>query len=167
MNRAERRRQAKQVARGEITTTYAPSMGLVGSYYNRFTGNKFTNVNDYLDDMEGVIAKQASEVTASMLWDTENYIAAANIIIMLHAVNLAVGNLKTVQKSFQKIMNCYNAASDYVDKVGIREAYEDLHKNYGLEFEFADCDISQIWDDEEIKKRLQFRLDDLDKMQKK
>ena len=161
MNRAERRRQAKQVAKGELSVNYSPQLGLVGKYYSPYTKKKYDNLHDYIDDVEGVIARQAGEVTTEMLWNTETYMCAANIIIMLHAVNLAVGSLKTVQKSMQKIVNCYNAAAEYVDKTGIREAYEDLHNNYGVDIEFEDCDINTIFDDEEIAKRLRFRLDNL------
>ena len=117
--------------------------------------------NDYLDDMERTMATQAANVAADMMFDCENYICFANIIIMLYAVKKAVGSLKTVQKSYQKIIESYNDASDYVDKVGIKKAYEEFKSDFGIDMDFEDFDINLPFDNEEHYKRLGFKLQEI------
>lgn len=154
MNRAERRRNAK------IGMPIATQPKLVVSgYVDHVTGKKYTDINAYLEDMEKTIAQEASEIAADIMYDCENYIAFANIIILLFAVKKAVGNLKTVQKSFQKIIDSYNEASDYVDKKGIKEAYAELKSDFGIDMDFEDFDINLPFDEDEQYKRLWFRLE--------
>ena len=159
MNRAERRRAAREAEKKPIEERY--KLVPVG-YVNPVTGKKFTNVNDYINDCERLIyddltnafVKKSGELISELLYKAENYIAVANILIMLNAIKSVVGNLKTVQKSYQKILEAYNDASDHVDMIGIREAYNEFARDHGIEFEFADFDLNELFDDEMLKKKI-------------
>ena len=153
MNRAERRRMKKE----GMPVATQPRLVMTG-YVDDVTGKKYANINDYLNDMEKIMAEQAANVAAEIMYSCENYICFANIIIMLLAVKMTVGNLKTVQRSYQKIIENFNNASEYMDKIGIRNAYEELKRDYGIDMEFEDFDINLPFDDEEHYNRLHFRL---------
>lgn len=163
MNRAERRRQAREAQKKPIEDRY--KLVPVG-YINRETGKRFTDINEYIDDIEKCIYKDLSdefvkysgEVIRDLLYGAENYIAVANIMIMLYAIKFAVGNLKSVQQSYQSILRAYNRASEYVDGIGIREAYEEMRKDYNIEFEFSDFDLNDLWDDEMLRRKISLNV---------
>ena len=159
MNRAERRRQAKAVANGSLVIDTSPRPQLVATHYvNPRTGKRYKTIDEYLEAMEAETAQQCSDICAQMLCETEDYIAMANILIFLYAIKATVGNLKTVQKSYQKILEAYNEASEYVDRIGLKQAYEDFKAEYGINFEFYESDIGMIFDSEEIHRRLKLKI---------
>ncbi len=163
MNRAERRRLAREADKKPIEERY--KLVPVG-YVNSVTGKRFSNVNDYINDCEKMIyndltdafVRESGAVVSDLLYRAENYIAVANILIMLNAIESVVGNLKTVQKSYQKILEAYNKASEHVDTVGIRCAYEELARDYGIEMEFTDFDLNELWDDESLKRKISLNV---------
>ena len=111
--------------------------------------------------MDGLIKKvslEAAKLNQEMLYDAEDYMAIANIIIFLYSVKKTFGNLKTVQKGMQKLLDNYNEAAEYVDEIGIREAYEKLHDEYGVELMFNDFDVSTFFDNEKQYERLKIRI---------
>lgn len=159
MNRSQRRKYAKEVQRGTIGIIEKPKSQLVPTELIGYNGKRYKRLEDYLTDHEKDTAKECGEIAAEMLYNTEVYMGVANIMIMLTAIRMTVGNLKTVQKSYQKIIDTYNEASDYVDKLGVRGCYEELAKNYGISLEFDDCDLDWIHDEgEEIYKRFRVRI---------
>jgi len=159
MNRAERRRTARQVARGEIGVYEPPKKGLVATELVDYEGKRYKSINEYLEAMETQVCSQVSEIASQMLYETEIYMGAANIITMILAMEMTVGNLKTVQKSYQKIVDNYNEASDKMDADGIRKTYERLHEQYGVFLDFDDCDINWVCDNgEEILKRFRLKV---------
>ena len=161
MNRQERRRMAKEVAKGNIQPCKPQSKLVVPAELIDGNGKRYHSVMDYLDAMEKEIAQQCGNIAAQMLYDTEIYIAVSNIIMMLYATEKAVGNLKTVQKSYQKIIDNFNEASEWVDKVGIRKAYEEFRDKYGLQLEFDDADLDWISDQgETIRKKFRLKIGD-------
>lgn len=111
--------------------------------------------------MDGLIRKvstEAAKLNQEMLYDAEDYMAIANIVIFLYSVKKTFGNLKTVQKGMQKLLDNYNEAAEYVDEIGIREAYEQLHDEYGVELMFNDFDLSTFFDNEKQYERLKIRI---------
>ena len=161
MNRAERRRAARQVAKGEIGIMDKPKSRLMPAAIKDSDGKVYTDVESYLSAMETRTAKHCGDVAAELLYNSEIYICAANIIIMLYAMKMTVGSLKTVQKSMNRIVGNYNRASDYVDKIGIRAAYEELARDFGVQLEFDDCDMNWLWDEgESVQKRFRMRVGD-------
>lgn len=157
MNREQRRRQAKEVAKGNISI---PSYRIGVKYVDPVSGQKFDSVNDYIDHMEREIAKQSSQIAAEIMWECENYIQAGMMLGLLLSVKKSqAGKLKTVQRSYQEILDNFNESMEYIDKNGIRETYEELKKEMGINLEFDDFDINTPFDDEEHYKRLKVRID--------
>ena len=159
MNRKQRRDYAKQVARGEIGIVEQPKTKLIVSELVDYKGRRYTDINKYLEVMEKATADQCARISWDILHDTEIYICVANILTMLLAIEKAIGNLKTVQNSYQKILDCYNECSDYVDYHGIRETYEELKRDYGISLNFDDCDLKVIQNaEEEVHKRFKIYI---------
>lgn len=159
MNRQERRQLKKEKKYNGSIGFNNNKVAIPTGYIDHPTGKKFKTVDEYLDFMERELAQRASDIASKMLWDTEVYIGVANIIAMLYAVKMTVGDLKTVQKNYQKIIDNFNSAMDYVDKIGIRKAYEEFASDYGIQLEFDDCDMNWIDDnEEEIRKRFGLRI---------
>ena len=158
MNRKYRREYAKQVARGEISIGI-PQTKLVAKELVDYNGKKYDNVADYIDVMEKDCAKRMSGIATEMLYDAEIYACAANILIMLIAMEMTIGELKTVQKSYQKIIDKYNEAAEYLETVGLKAAYEGFKKDYNIELEFNDCELGWLWDEgEKILQRFKLRV---------
>ena len=93
-----------------------------------------------------------------MLYDAEDYVAAANIIITLVAMKRAFGDLKTLPRRVDKFLEEYNTASEYVEEKGVVEAYKELSDEFNFIFSFNDdFDIYSLQDNkpqENIKLRL-------------
>lgn len=129
-------------------------------------GSRYKSTEDWLEDMQRDTAAKASEIASNLLYEAEVYMSVANILAMLKATEMTVGNLKTVQRSYQKILNRFNQAADYIDKKGIRNTYNEFHEKYGLELEFEDVDMDWVDDDgKEVYERLKIRIGN-DKKQK-
>lgn len=101
---------------------------------------------------------EAAKLNQEMLYDAEDYMAIANIIIFLYSVKKTFGNLKTVQKGLQKLLDNYNEAAEYVDEIGIKQAYEELHNENGISLMFNDFDINTFFDNEKQYERLKIRV---------
>ena len=128
-------------------------------------GTRYKNYNEWVraveDDMAQDISKKANEIATELLYEAEIYMSVANILTMLKATEMVVGNLKTVQKSYQKIVDHFNDAADYVDQKGIKNTYDEFHEKYGLELEFDEADMNWIDDDgKEVYERLKIRIGD-------
>lgn len=111
-----------------------------------------------LDQIIEKVSLEAAKVSQEILYDAEDYIAIANIIIFLYSVEKTFGNLKTVQKGYQKLLENYNDAAEEVDEMGLREAYNRLHEKYGIELLFNDFDINNILDEKATSEQLKIRL---------
>ena len=104
------------------------------------------------------VSKNAAKVMLEMLYEAEDYVAAANIIITLVAMKRAFGDLKTLPRRVDKFLEEYNTASEYVEEKGVVEAYKELSDEFNFIFSFNDdFDIHSLQDNkpqENIKLRL-------------
>ena len=104
------------------------------------------------------VSKNAAKVMLEMLYDAEDYVAAANIIITLVAMKRTFGDLKTLPRRVDKFLEEYNTASEYVEEKGVVEAYKELSDEFNFIFSFNDdFDIYSLQDNkpqENIKLRL-------------
>ena len=84
-----------------------------------------------------------------LLAEAECHIAVINVMIMLVAIERVVGNLKTVQRNYQRILDeGYEAGIEYVSEFGVRAVYEEFRARYGIEIEFDDIDINDLHDEQ-------------------
>lgn len=72
----------------------------------------------------------------------ENHAAFVNLLIMMYAVKMTWG----FTKSQEKLISNLNPAQEYIRRVGIRKAFDQIMKDCGALLEFDDFDI-----EEEIK----------------
>ena len=73
------------------------------------------------------------------LWKAEDYIAVGNILISLYAIKMTWGFTKANQRFLENL----NAAKAYVERMGIEKAYQQAHKEMGIELEFDSVDINK------------------------
>lgn len=158
MNRSERRRYAKQVAKGQLNPLEGQKV-LVPKTIVANDGSKYGSYEEWLRAVEEQCSIKASGIASDLLYETEIYMTVWNIMAMLIATEKTVGNLKTVQKSYQKIIDNYNEACEYIDKKGVRASYEEFHERYGLNLEFDEADLNWIDEDgKEVYERFKVRI---------
>ena len=63
----------------------------------------------------------------------------ANILITLVAIKMTWG----YTKANQRLLENYNAATEYVSRNGIEKTYQELQKQMGIELEFDSMDINK------------------------
>ena len=116
-----------------------------------------------MNEFQDVMITRASRAACELAYDGEKYISIANILIMLYAMKMTVGELKTVQRSYQKILDNYNAAAEYVDRIGIRKAYEDFRQDYGIHLAFDDFDVNTMSDIKVGEDAIRMRIQDYER----
>lgn len=110
------------------------------------TGAKIDTLRQWLEARSDEMQDEMAGNMARLLWEAEDYMATANMIIMLHAVLEVFGDLKTIDRRMGQLVEAINPSIEHVDKTGIREAYEELAK-HGVNLEFDDFDMNQLFDD--------------------
>ena len=161
MNRAERRRQQRLEAKGILDS--APTQRIIPKVIVTNDGTRYSSVEEWLKACELEAGERAartcSDIASELLYETEIFMSVRNILTMLVAMDKTVGNLKTVQKSYQKIIDRFNEATEYIDKVGVRGCYEEFHRKYGLDLEFNEVDLDWVDDDgKEVYERFKIRI---------
>lgn len=74
------------------------------------------------------------------LYEAEGYVSLANIIISCIALHMTWGYTKAIGRFVANI----NPARDYVKRIGVRKALEQVRKEYDLDFEFDHFDIEDF-----------------------
>lgn len=161
MNRAQRRRQQRLEAKGILDS--APTQRIIPKVIVTNDGTRYSSVEEWLKACELEAGERAARtcnaIASELLYKTEIFMSVRNILTMLVAMEKTVGNLKTVQKSYQKIIDRFNEATEYIDKIGVRECYEEFHRKYGLEMEFDEVDLDWVDDDgKEVYERFKLRI---------
>lgn len=141
MNRAERRRierESGKKTQAAIQTAQKAKDSIASK--SAVDAAKLANVRvelimDYLHAREEEIMEDARK----MLYKAEDYISVANVMTTLYAINKTWG----YTKSIRRFLDNYNDAMNLVDEMGVREAYEKAHQEWGIEIEFDDMDINK------------------------
>lgn len=74
------------------------------------------------------------------LYEAEGYVSLANIIISCIAIHMTWGYTKSISRFISNV----NPAKEYVKRIGVRKALEQVRKEYDLDFEFDDFDIEDF-----------------------
>ena len=143
MTRAERRRQARMQEKCQVPL----NLNLTVAQVAGMTGQQTSVLQTYLKRME----QQTTEIVTDAvileaqekLARAEDYITAANIIISLYAIKMTWG----FTKANKRFLDNYNAAKDYVDRVGIAKAYEFAQKDMEIDIEFEDLANYNIYEE--------------------
>lgn len=138
MNRAERRRIEKQSSKYNL-----PAPSNVSNYtvkqISEVTGVRIQSLIAWKDARESEMMEEFTKEFQGKLWKAEDYIAVANILISLFAIKMTWG----FTKSNQRFLNNINAAMEYVNRVGVKSAYDRAKQEMGIELEFDDMDINK------------------------
>lgn len=85
---------------------------------------------------------RAMEETVVIL---ESQVCKTNIILFLRAVEKTFGNLKTVQKGWQKLIENYSAAVEEAEQIGMLTLSKAVDENTGLDYEVEDIDYGEVY----------------------
>lgn len=142
MNRAERRRQQKAAEKSRNPIPYNFSNYSL-EQISKTTGARVEALKLYLKQREDEMRKEISEELISesqeKLWKAEDYIAVANVLISLFAIKKTWG----FTKSNQRFLDNINPAKEYVERVGIEQAYQECHDLMDINIEFDSFDINK------------------------
>ena len=143
MNRAERRRQAKELSKSKMPLPL--NVALPVERDADITGQEAITLKTYLELKEKEIREN---VTAALMKEAqekltkaEDYIAIINILIVLYASKMAWG----YTEENKKLMDNYKAARVYVDRKGAAAAYAQIKKEMDIEIEFEDLTNYNIY----------------------
>lgn len=146
MNRAERRRQQKATEKTRLNAPYNFSNFSL-EQISKATGARVESLKLYLmqreEEMRKELYKEISEELVSesqeKLWKAEDYIAVANVLISLFTIKKTWGFTKANQRFLENL----NSAMEYVEKIGVEKAYQEVKETMGIELEFDSMDINK------------------------
>lgn len=138
MGRAEIRRNKKENLKRNV-----PAPLNVNNYtveqIAKASGTKVEMVKMWVSAREKEMFDAFMKESQEKLWKAEDYIAVGNILISLYAIKMTWG----FTKANQRFLDNLNLAKDYVEKLGIKAAYQQAHKEMGIELEFDSIDINK------------------------
>lgn len=141
MNRAERRRQAREQEKAQLplnlNLTLAQVAGMTGQQVSILQTYLKRKEQETTENVKDAVIREAKE----KLERAEDYIAIVNILISLYAIKMTWGFTEE-NKCF---LDNYNAARDYVDRIGAAKAYEFVQKDMGIDIEFEDLENYNIY----------------------
>lgn len=148
-NRAERRRAEKQAAKNKFPAPLNVANYTVEQIAST-TGAKIEYLTIWKNAREEEMRKAAILESQEKLWKAEDYIAVANILITVYAIKMSRKNREHTKDLIYRMLNNLNAARDYVDRVGVQEAYNQAHKDLDIELEFDSMDLNKEFGFEEF-----------------
>ena len=86
-------------------------------------------------EMEADFQKQFNE----KFMRCEDYMCLANVLMSLWAIHKTWGFTKSINRFLENL----NEAQQYVDEMGIKEFYEKVNKEWGVELEFDSVDLNK------------------------
>lgn len=107
------------------------------------TGIKMAQLKTYISTMEEKIKKDCILESQERLWKAEDYIAVANVLISVYAVKMSRKSREHTKDLIQRMLDNLNPAREYVDRVGVQEAYRQAHEDFGIELEFDSVDMNK------------------------
>lgn len=138
MNRAERRRQQKATEKTRLSAPYNfKNFSL--EQISKATGARVESLKLYLMQREDEMREELIKESQEKLWKAEDYIAVANVLISLFAIKKTWG----FTKSNQRFLENLNSAKEYVERVGIEQAYKECHDLMDINIEFDSFDINK------------------------
>lgn len=107
------------------------------------TGIKMAQLKTYLSTMEEKIKKDCILEAQEKLWKAEDYIAVANVLILVYAIKMSRKSREKTKDLINRMLENLNPAREYVERVGVQKAYEYAHEDFGIELEFDSVDMNK------------------------
>lgn len=138
MNRAERRRRQKTATKSQIPAPLNVR-NFTLEQISDTTGVRIESLKEYLNARENEIRLAIIQEAQEKLCKAEDYLAVANVLISLFAIKMTWGFTKANQRFLENL----NAAMQYVNRIGIDEAYKQIKTEMGVRLEFDSMDINK------------------------
>lgn len=107
------------------------------------TGINIVQLRAYISTMEEKIKKDCILESQERLWKAEDYISVANVLISVYAVKMSRRNHEKTKDLINRMIDNLNPAREYIDRVGVQEAYRQAHEDFGIELEFDSVDMNK------------------------
>lgn len=144
--RSELRRLQREAEKNKKTSaSSAPVNVLYGSQQQvqKDFGLSIQELKVYLERMEKQIKDDCISECQEKLCKAEDYIAVANLLIAIYAIKMSRKDREHTKDLIQRMLDNLSAATEYVERVGITEAYQQAHEDFDINIEFDSIDINK------------------------
>lgn len=144
--RSELRRKQKEAEKAQKNKVQIP--------INVFSGNSeqpgknfglgVAEMKVYLDKVEKGVRKEVAVEYQEKLEKAEDFIAVGNILVSIYAIKMSRKNREHTKDLIQRMLDNFGAATEYVERVGIKEAYRQAHEDFDINIEFDVEEINEV-----------------------
>lgn len=148
--RSELRRKQKEAKKSQKNNTY----NKVQIPINVLSGNSdqpgknfglgVAEMKIYLDKVEKGVRKEVAVEYQEKLGKAEDLIAVGNILVSIYAIKMSRKGREHTKDLIQRMLDNFGAATAYVEKVGIKEAYKQAHEDFDINIEFDVDEINEV-----------------------
>lgn len=104
---------------------------------------------EWLEEQYDYLTKITAEDTTQLLWEAENNTCYINTLLMLMTVEKTFGELKTVQKGMEKLLQNMGPCLDRIQQEGPKKCFAELMEKYDIgEIEFDTFAENELFDKE-------------------
>lgn len=97
----------------------------------------------YLERMEKQIKKDLIAEYQKKLYMAEDYIAVGYLVAVIYALKMSRKSREHTKDLIQRMLDNLNIATEYVERVGIEQAYKNAHEDFDITIEFDSIDINK------------------------
>lgn len=144
--RSELRRKQKEAEKSQKNKVQIPINVLSGNsdQPGKNFGLGVAEMKVYLDKVEKGVRKEVAVEYQEKLGKAEDLIAIGNILISIYAIKMSRKGREHTKDLIQRMLDNFGAATAYVEKVGIEEAYKQAHEDFDINIEFDADGINEI-----------------------
>lgn len=106
-------------------------------------GLSITELKAYLERMEKEIKKECEKQYNEKLNKAEDYIAVGFLMTVIYALKMSRKSREHTKDLIQRMLDNLNIATEYVERVGIEQAYKNAHEDFNITIEFDSIDINK------------------------
>lgn len=144
--RSELRRMQREAEKKKTTQIQAnPVNVLYGSQaqVQKDFGLSVQELKVYLERMEAEIKKDMQAEYQEKLEKAEEYTFVANLLISIYAVKMSRKKHEHTKDLIQRMLDNFNAATEFVNRVGAKEAYRLAHRDLGITLQLDSEDMNK------------------------
>lgn len=135
--RREQQEKEKEARRRSVTVGNITRTGLT----RETASSILRGVEQAVDEETQRRVNAILDAVTITLREMERQVCLANVIICLKAVDKTLGQLKTTQKSWAKLLDNYSAVVDEVNENGMETVCNDVKKKLCVDFELEETDL--------------------------
>lgn len=106
-------------------------------------GLSISELKVYLERMEKEIKDDYDTEYQEKLYKAEEYIFVANLLISIYAIKMSRKKYEHTKDLIQRMLDNFNAATEFVNRVGAKEAYRLAHRDLGVEIKLDSEDMNK------------------------